>query len=201
MEGQASGSSRLHLPVLRRRSDPLPREHHVHILTFLDLLHFCWRLRNTPLDDSEVDLVMVPGDVNFVPYDKSEPSAKTNGRIFVLKFGGSPERYLFWLQSKPQMEDPSALSPRDRQIGEIVNSLLQGDDINVQSALDGIRADGPRRPDDDDDEDMEDADAHADRSRQHPSRGSGGAGADATGGDVRDEGEESREGGSDGARA
>lgn len=142
---------------------------------------------------------MVPGDVNFLPYEKPEASAKTNGRIFVLKFGGSPERYLFWLQSKPQLEDPSELSARDRKIGDIVNSLLQGEDINVESSLEDIRANNQR--DDDDDEDMEDAEPTADRSRAHPSRGSGGAGADATGGDVRDEGEESREGGSDGARA
>lgn len=140
---------------------------------------------------------MVPGDVTFEPYSHSAPSAQTGGRVFVLKFGGSPERYLFWLQSKPQHEDPSTLSARDRKIGEIVNSLLQGEEPDVHEELQNIRTRG-----DDDDEDMDDGDANEDRRlRQHPSSGSGGAGAGATGGDVRDEGEESREGGSDGARA
>lgn len=57
-----------------------------------------------------------------------------------------------------------------------------------------------RDQDDDDDAEMQDADASAFGADLQQAV-SGGAGADATGGDVRDEGEESREGGADGGRA
>src|SRR5687767_8320608 len=89
-----------------------------------DLIHFCWRPRDVPLDRPELDLVMVPTDGQFVPYNyRREDSAKTNGRIFVLKFSSSSQRYLFWLQSKPQSAsgDASWFSPRDLKIGDIVN--------------------------------------------------------------------------------
>lgn len=144
---------------------------------------------------------MFPTDGSFVPYESdSTPqptSAKTNGRIFSLKFSSSSHRYLFWMQSKPQSRngDPSWFSPRDRKIGEVINSLLQGDDIDVASELANVRNTDDRP--DDDDETMEDVDGH--RAHRHPA--SGGAGAGATGGDIREEGEESREGGADGARA
>lgn len=133
---------------------------------------------------------MVPGDGRFVPYESNkqpQSSARTNGRIFVLKFGSSSQRHLFWLQSKPQGRtgNPTWLSPRDRKIGEIVDLLLQGDEVDVATELASID-----NTDNDDDDAMEDVQG-----------GSGGAGAGATGGDVRREGEGSREGGADGARA
>lgn len=146
---------------------------------------------------------MVPTDGSFIPYEydtSSQPTAKTNGRIFVLKFASSSQRYLFWLQSKPQSRDgnPSWFSPRDRKIGETVNRLLQGEEVNVLGEMATVQNVDDR--DDDDDETMEDVEGtrgpHA-----HRGSGSGGAGPDATGGDVREEGEESREGGADGARA
>ncbi|KAI1367362.1 proteasome complex subunit Rpn13 ubiquitin receptor-domain-containing protein [Xylaria arbuscula] len=144
---------------------------------------------------------MVPSDGHFVPYESRDgQQPHTNGRIFALKFLSSSTRYIFWLQSKPQgsrgSQDPSYLSPRDRKIGEIVDALLQGEEVDVVSELRGIREDGRG---DDDDTTMEDS--HANRSSNEPHGGSGGAGADATGGDVREEGEDAREGGADGARA
>jgi hypothetical protein len=145
---------------------------------------------------------MVPTDGSFVPYEykiSPQPTSKTNGRIFVLKFASSSQRHLFWLQSKPQSQngDESWFSPRDRKIGEIVNSLLQGEEVDVTRELASLRGSNNQPDDDDDDEDMEDADP----SRGHRGSVVGGAGADATGGDVREEGESSREGGADGARA
>ena len=168
-----------------------------------DLIHFCWRKRDAPLTEPELDLVMVPTDGSFVPYEYKttpQPTAKTNGRIFALKFASSSQRHVFWLQSKPQSRDgdPSWISPRDRKIGEIVNQLLQGEEVNVARELASVR-NTDNRPDDDD-ETMEDAEGES-APREHRPSGSGGAGADATGGDVREEGEESREGGADGARA
>lgn len=143
---------------------------------------------------------MVPSDGTFIPYEyktSPQPTAKTNGRIFVLKFASSSQRYLFWLQSKPQGGDASFLSPRDRKVGDIVNRILQGEDINIYHELEKVRDNFP--PAGDDDETMEDVEGQDSGSR--PRHGSGGAGAGATGGDVREEGEGSREGGSDGARA
>ena len=151
---------------------------------------------------------MVPTDGHFLPYDaknQPQPSAKTNGRIFVLKFMSSSQRHFFWLQSKPQGRngDPTWFSPRDRKIGEIVDALLQGEEVDVVRELASISNNNDdssdRRRDNDDDETMEDVEGHGDPNRPHG--GSGGAGPGATGGDVREEGEEAREGGADGARA
>ncbi|RSL57258.1 hypothetical protein CEP54_008367 [Fusarium duplospermum] len=168
-----------------------------------DLVHFCWRKRSDPLDQPELDLIMVPTDGSFVPYEYTttpQPTSKTDGRIFVLKFSSSSQRYLFWLQSKPQSRngDPSYFSPRDRKIGDIVHRLLQGDEVDVTRELAAVRNNDDRP--DDGDETMEDVEGHRDP-HDHRGSGSGGAGPDATGGDVREEGEGSREGGADGARA
>lgn len=148
---------------------------------------------------------MIPGDGTFVPVEPTSetPSARTQGRIFVLKFESSSTRHLFWLQSHPQSSsgDATWLSPRDRKIGEIVNGLLQGDEVDVNAELASVRNGGGGsggRRDADGDESMDDTQGYG-GDRSEPS--SGGAGADATGGDVREEGEEAREGGSDGARA
>lgn len=144
---------------------------------------------------------MVPTDGSFMIYDwQSDASAKTNGRIVVVKFASSPARHVFWLQSKPQSQDgnPSWFSPRDRKIVEIVHNILQGEEVNVMRELAAVRG-GNGGTDDDDDATMEDVEGHP--GQQDRQGRSGGAGADATGGDVREEGEESREGGADGARA
>lgn len=147
--------------------------------------------------------MMVPTDGTFIPYEYTttpQPTSKTNGRIFVLKFSSSSQRYLFWMQSKPQSRngDPSWFSPRDLKIGDIVNRILQGEEVNTTQELSAVR-NVDDRPDDDD-ATMEDAETQGERPGQGGS-GSGGAGADATGGDVREEGEGPREGGADGARA
>ncbi|KAI1759746.1 proteasome complex subunit Rpn13 ubiquitin receptor-domain-containing protein [Hypoxylon sp. FL1150] len=179
------------------------RPGYVFIYSDDDLLHFCWRERSAPISDAELDLVMVPTDGHFVPYDASnQPSnaTKPNGRVFVLKFSSSSQRHLFYLQSKPQGRngDPTWFSPRDLKIGDIVDRLLQGEEVNISQELAAIvNTDDDRRGDDD--ETMEDVEGHGDSNEPHG--GSGGAGPDATGGDVREEGEGSREGGADGARA
>lgn len=165
-------------------------------------MHFCWRRRDQPLDEPELDLVMVPTDGSFLPYEYKttpQPTAKTNGRIFALKFASSSQRHLFWMQSKPQGRngDASYFSPRDRKIGDIVHRLLQGEEVNVTRELAAVRNNNDRH--DDEDEAMEDIEGHG--HQDHHAGGSGGAGPDATGGDIREEGEGSREGGADGARA
>lgn len=167
------------------------------------LMHFQWRERSKPMDaEDNLDLIVPPADAIFQPYDSKqtdEATAKTNGRILVFKFLSSSQRYLFWMQSKPQARngDPSWFSPRDLKIGQIVNTLLQGEEVNVEQEIAQVRgADGG---DDDQDETMEDVEGHG-NSSEHQG-GSGGAGANATGGDVREEGASSREAGADGGRA
>ncbi|ROT37366.1 hypothetical protein SODALDRAFT_334459 [Sodiomyces alkalinus F11] len=170
---------------------PLPAQGYIYLYSDDDLIHFCWRKRSAPMTEPDLDLVMVPTDGQFVPYTwADQSSAKTNGRIFVLKFASSSSRHFFWLQSKPQSRngDPSWFSPRDKKIGEIVNRLLQGEEVSATQELGQVRNVDDRR-DNDDDETMEDVEGH------------GGAGHGATGGDIREEGEDAREGGSDGARA
>lgn len=214
LQGEAVAAIRLHLPLpscrgwyaihARSAVPPLVMTLLTRALPMTDLLHFCWRERSVPADQPELDLTMIPGDGTFIPVEPSSStpaSAKANGRIFVLKFESSSTRHLFWLQSHSQSTsgDPTWLSPRDRKIGEIVNRLLQGDEVDVNAELAAARnggGDGGR--DDDGDESMEDVEGHGD---EHHEAGTGGAGADATGGDVREEGSGAREGGGDGARA
>jgi 26S proteasome regulatory subunit N13 len=169
-------------------------------------VHFCWRARNKTLDESDLDLIMIPGDGAFVPYTGTESvetsenvKSPTDGRIFVLKFNSSSQRYLFWLQAKSQHPrgDPSWFSERDLKIGQIVDLLLNGEEIDVHGELANIQ--DPAAGDEDETmEDVEGADHTTSRNR-HGS--TGGAGADATGGDIREEGSGSREGGADGGRA
>jgi len=155
------------------------------------------------LDNPELDLLMFPTDCTFTPLqpDSDSPSNKrTNGRIYVLKFSSSSQRHFFWLQSKSQhpQGDVSWFSPRDYKLGQIVNNLLQGEEVDVQQEIAQLPHDQDGQ--DDDDEQMEDVEGtNHDRNRR-PS-GSGGAGPGATGGDIREEGEQSREGGADGGRA
>lgn len=184
---------------------PSPRPGYIYLYQAADddLLHFCWRERSVPADQPELDLTMIPGDGTFIPVEPSSStpaSAKANGRVFVLKFESSSTRHLFWLQSHPQSSsgDPTWLSPRDRKIGEIVNLLLQGENVDVNAELAAVRSGGGAGRDGDGDEAMEDAEGQGDERHE---AGTGGAGADATGGDIREEGEGPREGGGDGARA
>jgi 26S proteasome regulatory subunit N13 len=154
------------------------------------------------MHEDNIDLAMFPTDGSFVPYEyttKDQPTSKTNGRIFVLKFASSSQRYLFWLQSKPQSRngDASWFSPRDIKIGTIVDNLLQGEEINVPEAIANLGGGGDNN---DDDETMEDIEGHGDRSTEHQGSG-GGAGPGATGGDIREEGSNARDGGADGGRA
>lgn len=170
-------------------------------------MHFCWRPRSVPLDQPELDLLMFPMDGTYKPYkpthagNTNNPNKPTNGRIFVLRFSSSSQKHFFWLQAKSQhpSQDPSWFSARDLKLGEIVNNLLQGEEIDIPEMISSIS------PEDDDagldeDETMEDVEGSGDQHDHHHS-GSGGAGAGATGGDIRNEGEGSREGGADGGRA
>ncbi|EMD95776.1 hypothetical protein COCC4DRAFT_46342 [Bipolaris maydis ATCC 48331] len=183
---------------------PIPTPGYVYLYQGEDeFVHFCWRPRDRPLDQSELDLIMIPGDGSFLPYTGKESAedsdnlrSPTDGRIYVLKFSSSSQRYLFWLQSKSEHPRGAAwFSERDQKIGQIVDLLLTGEEIDVQAELAGL---SDAHGGNDEDETMEDVDHSSSRNR-HGS--TGGAGADATGGDIREEGEESREGGADGGRA
>lgn len=153
-------------------------------------------------DEDNLNLLMFPTDGHFEPYEyktRNEATSKTNGRIFSLKFSSSSSRHLFWLQSKPQSTtgDASWFSPRDLKIGQIVDTLLQGEDVNVTEEIAQV-ASGGDGTNDDGDETMEDVEGHG--SSEHQG-GTGGAGPGATGGDIREEGAGAREGGADGGRA
>lgn len=176
-------------------------------LTCIEFVHFCWRPRDKSVEESELDLIMIPLDGSFLPYtgkdsveDSENVKSPTDGRILVLKFSSSSQRYLFWLQSKSQHPrgDPSWFSERDLKIGQIVDLLLNGEEIDVQAELAGVSNPSAGNDEDETMEDVEGTDHSSSRNR-HGS--TGGAGAGATGGDIREEGEESREGGADGGRA
>ena len=153
------------------------------------------------MSQPDLDLVMVPGDGNFVPYHDKEsrstsfPKSPTTGRMFVLKFQSSSTRHLFWLQSKSQhwRGDRAWFSPRDQKIGQMVDRILQGDEVNVREEYANIPDDHDGNGDD---EAMEDAGSAS----QGDIQGNIGSG-DPFMGDPVNEGEEPREGGADGGRA
>lgn len=178
---------------------PKPTPGYVYLYVEDELVHFCWRPRSAPFDEPELDLVMIPSDGSFTPYKPAGKNA-TNGRVFVLKFSSSSQRYLFWMQAHTQHEDGdlSWFSPRDLKLGEIVDTVLQGEEVDIPVEA---RSLPPPYGGGDDDETMEDVEGTDHDAARHHSTGSGGAGPDATGGDVREEGQESREGGADGGRA
>ena len=102
----------------------------------------------------ELELIMVPADGRFTPYEPSHESSTppTNGRIFVLRFQSSTQRHFFWLQSKSQhaQGDPAWFSPRDLKLGQIVDQLLQGETVNVQEEVANIPNEQGGNPDEDD---------------------------------------------------
>ncbi|CAL8583752.1 hypothetical protein XPA_009370 [Xanthoria parietina] len=167
-----------------------------------ELIHFCWRPRSASLRDPELDLVMVPSDGSFKPYQATQGSNKkspTNGRIFILKFQSSSARHLFWLQSKSQHSQGESgwFSPRDLKLGEIVDQLLQGEQVNVQEELNNVPNDQGGQDDDDDSRNrMEDV-----RRESQSGTAENLASGDPFIGDPSNEGGGSREGGADGGRA
>ncbi|KAL8674536.1 MAG: hypothetical protein Q9168_001054 [Polycauliona sp. 1 TL-2023] len=167
-----------------------------------ELVHFCWRARSASLRDPELDLVMVPSDGSFRPYKVTHGSAKspTNGRIFTLKFQSSSARHLFWLQAKSQhaQGDVGWFSPRDLKLGEIVDQLLQGEQVNVQEELSNL-PNGQGGADDDDDDSRNRMEGVRRESQSGTAENL--ASGDPFIGDPSNEGEGSREGGADGGRA
>lgn len=136
---------------------------------------------------------MVPQDGQFVPH-KPGGKSPTTGRVFELRFSSSSQKHLFWLQSKSQhpQGDMGWFSPRDLKIGEVVNKLLQGDEVDpTQEVNDAENQRGGGH-----DETMEDA-----PSSSHGDIQSNIGSGDPSMGNFEDEGEESREGGADGGRA
>lgn len=186
-----------------RKVTPSPTPGYVYLYSEDDLLHFCWRPRSEPSTNPEVDLIMFPQDGHFYPLLREQGAedlhSPTNGRIFVLKFASSSQKYFFWMQSKAQSRDGqlSLFSQRDQRLGQIVDALLQGDDVDVQGEIEEMRRGGDSTGPDGDADAMEIDQGGPSLTRQE----TGGAGQDATGGDPREEGEASRDGGADGGRA
>lgn len=157
-----------------------------------NLIHFCWRERGKSVHDEEnLDLVILPADCRFCPYENAP--AHVNGRIFVLKFSSSSQRYFFWLQSRPHdSKQPGRFSERDLKIGRVVNRLLQGGDFDITAELADIKGSDYDYHPDDGDELMEDNDGQG-QSEHHGGNGSNG--------DAHREGANTGEGGTDGGRA
>lgn len=118
-----------------------------------EMVHFSWCKRTNLSGEADLDLVII-NDARFVPYTKT----KHRGRIFALKFTSSNSRHFFWLQSGPQTRDGDAsyLSDRDKKIGDAVDRLCRGEEIEIEEEVDQIRAHNGQ--DGDDDTMMEDAD-------------------------------------------
>lgn len=183
-----------------KKVQPVPTPGYLYLYSEDDLIHLCWRPRSVPSTEPEIDLITIAGDATFTPLVKESGAedvrSPTNGRIFVLKFSSSGEKEYFWMQAKSQHKegDASWFSQRDQRLGQIVDLLLAGEEVDVGQEIEEIRqqgADGDADGDGGGDAEMMDLDR----------TGGGGAGQDATGGDPRQEGEQSRDGGADGGRA
>lgn len=178
-----------------KKVTPDPQPGYIYVFVEDDLPQFCWRPRNQPASEPSLQLVALPGDVDFEPllkeYGTENLHSPTNGRVYVLKFASSGERLYFYLQSKSQHSsgDPSWFSERDQRLGQIVNAILQGESVDVQNEISEIRGQSGQ------------GGGGADDQMDLDGPETGGAGTDATGGDAREEGEASREGGADGGRA
>ncbi|KAI1008001.1 hypothetical protein K3495_g221 [Podosphaera aphanis] len=183
---------------------PIPIPGYIYLYAEENLIHFCWRERSKPINhEDNLDLVILPSDCRFLPYESptNQLTPPIDGRIFALKFSSSSQRYIFWMQSKPQVAgDPGRFSERDLRIGRVVDRLLQGEQLDISTEIKAIKQITSSGLDDED-ETMEDVDEGPNDMSNHYGRGSGGAGPDATGGDIREEGASSREGGADGGRA
>ena len=81
-----------------------------------------------------------------------------------------------------------------------MDQLLQGEEVNVEREISNLTSNNQGGPGGDDDDQMMEGLEETVYGDHHRSA-SGGAGADATGGDIREEGEGPREGGADGGRA
>lgn len=191
-----------HCTVTGKRITPVPTPGYIYLYTEDELIHFCWRPRSSPATEPEIDLIAM-GDASFTPLVKTAGAenvhSPTNGRIFALKFESSGEKHYFWMQAKTQHRegDASWFSERDQRLGQIVDLLLSGEEVDVEGEVETLRRSNGEGGGDggeggDGEEDLMDLDR---------TESTGGAGQDATGGDPRDEGEASREGGADGGRA
>nr|POE47791.1 proteasomal ubiquitin receptor adrm1-b [Quercus suber] len=179
-----------------RKVVPNSTSGYIYLYNDEDLLHFCWRSRSKPSTDPDLDLLMLPGDGSFTPLLKEQGAedlhSPTTGRIYVLKFSSSNQKHYFWMQSKTQHKEGSLswFSQRDQRLGQIVDLLLQGDDVDVEQELEEVRRNGGG---DDENGSNDDTDAMEvdDQPRNRQNR-SGGTGQ----GDTRDGGA-----GRDGGRA
>ena len=190
-----------------RKVTPINTPGYLYLYSEDELIHLCWRPRSAPATDPDLDLITIPGDATFTPLVKESGAddvrSPTNGRIFVLKFSSSGEKQYFWMQARSQHKDGDAnwFSQRDQRLGQIVDLLLSGEEVNVTQEIEEIRQQG-RDGGDDGDGDGGEGDGGGDADlMDFEGPETGGAGQDATGGDPREEGEASREGGADGARA
>ena len=152
------------------------------------------------MSSPELQLAMIPGDGQFLPYKKKDSTddsiiSPTSGRIYVLKFQSSSARHLFWLQSPTQHGGGllSWFSPRDLRLGEVVNKLLQGQEVNVSEELAAV---SDNQSGGSGDTEMEDARPEG-SDDIHGNLGGGPTGT----GNQENEGSESRDGGADGGRA
>ncbi|KZO97009.1 adhesion regulating molecule [Calocera viscosa TUFC12733] len=91
--------------------DPTPTKGLITLETSAEdgLLHFSWKNRETGATDE--DLILFPSEANFLKVDNV-----TGGRVYVLKFSSSDQRYFFWMQN--------ADTGRDEYYAHNVNGLL-----------------------------------------------------------------------------
>lgn len=74
-----------------------------------NLMHFCWKDRQTGL--LEDDLILFPDDCEFKPVKEC-----TTGRVFVLRMKSSNKKLFFWMQESK--------SDRDEEYCKKINELL-----------------------------------------------------------------------------
>ncbi|KAI8075136.1 proteasome complex subunit Rpn13 ubiquitin receptor-domain-containing protein [Gongronella butleri] len=103
------------------------------------LMHFYWKERNS--SQPEDDLIIFPDEAEMIKVDEC-----TTGRVYLLKFKTSSQKFFYWMQNKTDEKDQDVVSRVNRLIDDpqsvinesrSANRMDFGNDNDLAQILDG----------------------------------------------------------------